>query len=269
MHNLGLKIYGDDKEIPEQEIISFQNDFNSVLEISFFKDNKYNERTNRILKRNYNYVYHSNYNLFCLFRYFQDKATIKDLKKELVRAKSVNATKMVLHLDHRFPFPSFVNRESRIFFEDLAVKMLEDLQAIESFEDLPICIENTYNHMEIYKAIIIKARAKGLNVGFTFDLGHAKVWGANSLQEWKNFLVELHTKEIPLHMHLHWNNGLYDQHKSIFSKDKDFKPEFYSDLQKELLWVLNTLPNATKILEYDFQRSLRDLYQIKQIVEDD
>lgn len=72
-----------------------------------------------------------------------------------------------------------------------------------------LCVENSYESLAWWKDYFA-ARPAG---GFTFDLGHSRIWphGA-TLPDWVDFLTQLADQGVPLHFHLHINPGDQDRH---------------------------------------------------------
>jgi len=52
-------------------------------------------------------------------------------------------------------------------------------------------------------------------VHFCFDIGHAKVWADHSFADWLAFMARIQAAGVRLHMHLHANAGLIDEHRSF------------------------------------------------------
>lgn len=85
------------------------------------------------------------------------------------------------------------------------------------------------------------------NMKINLDIGHAKL-GKSDLEEW---LKEL--KDYIVYMHIHSNNGLYDQHKS---PSKDEIENLYKLLAKYQINPILSLEYKTNNLEMEIKRYL-------------
>ena len=84
----------------------------------------------------------------------------------------------------------------------------------------PVYIENTYHDVAFYQRLFVDvARHKLDQIHFCFDFGHAKVWSERSLQAWLELMRQLEKWGKKLHLHLHTNRGLSDEHLSFMEGD--------------------------------------------------
>lgn len=82
--------------------------------------------------------------------------------------------------------------------------------------DYRVHLENTFHCLDFYRDLLAGVRSRDFRrIHFCFDIGHAKVWSRESLDEWMSFLAELESEGFALHFHLHANDGLADQHLSV------------------------------------------------------
>ncbi|MBK5964216.1 hypothetical protein CCR95_08990 [Thiocystis minor] len=86
---------------------------------------------------------------------------------------------------------------------------------------LALHIENTYHGLDFYRRFFQETAAVGLGAThFCFDLGHAKIWSTEGLQDWLGFLTELDLEGRRIHCHLHANAGLNDDHLSFLAAER-------------------------------------------------
>ncbi len=135
----------------------------------------------------------------------------------------------------------------------------QELLSIASEQPTRIMFENTYESTpDMHKHILTTLGSN--QVGFCLDVGHVMVYGRNS---WKDWLYPLHPWFGQLH--LHDNNGLYDDHLAVGEGGFDFhalftylknknltpiitlEPHVENDLWKSLS-ALNKMPTFSKIL---------------------
>ena len=96
---------------------------------------------------------------------------------------------------------------------------------------------------------------------FCFDIGHAKIWSNDSLDDWLGFMADLESAGFILHCHLHANSGFADEHLSlaeanareISAPDVDYNPYGYP---AAYLQVEQHFPAATKIFEVKAEQAI-------------
>jgi hypothetical protein len=259
-NNIGVKVYLDSE-------IDLNKYNNRPLEISFFdKENiEHHPFLIDILNQNYTtLIYHANYNKFCLKKYLDNTENLKFLLDEVNIALKIKANKMVMHLDQSSPILVNKNETRYNHLISKIICIFEELYLKQpKAKDVSICIENTFASKEFYRDVILTLNNKGFNVGFTFDFGHAKIWSSNTFNDWISISKEFYYKDIPTHFHVHKNNGLYDQHKSIFLDLKDYRTDYSQDIIKELLKYSLLFENSTFILETQTEIALKDIINNK------
>jgi hypothetical protein len=220
-----------------------------------------------------NIVYHADYSKFDLTKYYTSKEKnfiLNNLINEVKNAEKLNASRMVLHIDVSHPIPS--SSISQInYFVDKTVVIFEKLyESYPATKNISILIENIFADKEFYKLLIFKLFNKGFNVGFTLDIGHAKVWSSYSLNEWLELAENFIDNNIPVHFHLHTNKGDFDSHTPFFiGKDDDYlndrisgRNDFYCDDLIQTVISLNNKfkdnPLITAIFEVNIENALKD-----------
>ena len=51
--------------------------------------------------------------------------------------------------------------------------------------------------------------------GFTFDIGHSRLWEVSTLSQWMETIARIDSMEFGLHFHLHGNPGDTDRHDTL------------------------------------------------------
>ncbi|OGT88886.1 MAG: hypothetical protein A2286_09840 [Gammaproteobacteria bacterium RIFOXYA12_FULL_61_12] len=119
-------------------------------------------------------------------------------------------------INHVAPYPMSPRPDYQSLLLERLSCNLERLDHICREYGFSIHIENTFHGIGFYRRIFQQIRLRGLDrLHFCFDIGHAKVWSTSSLGEWMEFLDELNGQGFNLHMHLHANSGLMDEHLSL------------------------------------------------------
>ena len=144
--------------------------------------------------------------------------TRNSLISDIASAKVLGADKLVLHFHHEL---SHSERDGLIYRDQV-----EELSAIAVQHEVTLFLENTLFefkdqtapyadhafYLDLFEVVILKS-LKG--IGFCFDIGHAKAFSKSPFKEWSNLLNTLRDYEIPLHFHLHNNDGVKDMHMSV------------------------------------------------------
>jgi sugar phosphate isomerase/epimerase len=160
----------------------------------------------------------------------------ENLKKELDVANLYKATKLIIHPEKNHA-PKKLGYQYNIL--DLVV---ERLKYITSFlnKDQIIYIENVRFELDFYKKLFPLIKENNItNLGFCFDIGHAKTFSLYSFDEWFEFLEYLDSIDIDIYFHIHANEGLNDEHKPYSSyedisvlNDEYFSNNMMKDLGK-------------------------------------
>lgn len=82
---------------------------------------------------------------------------------------------------------------------------------------LRLHLEKTYEPLEWMDSFYKEAFRLGLSrkFGFTFDLGHSRVWSRAPLERWMALIEEFDKMGFGLHFHLHANSGAADSHDTL------------------------------------------------------
>ena len=157
--------------------------------------------------------------------------------------------------------------------EATAEKLHEDLKTLDALGkkyDLIIHIENTFfsdqgSNIDFFETLFnIVKKQNFTNIGFCFDIGHAKVFSNNNINEWFEFLDYLQNNTISLHFHLHNNQGKNDDHLA-FNKANKIGINAGDDFtcKKHYLEVINNIidkyNSAIQTLETNMKDCLEDL----------
>jgi hypothetical protein len=130
---------------------------------------------------------------------------------------------------------------------------------------LDVHIENTYEDLDFYRRLFRGLVASGIEqIHFCFDLGHAKVWSTDCLEEWLGFLEDLVNEGLRLHFHLHANRGLSDEHLSFVTAERlgITSPDSYTsgvDYFQCLIQIAERFPRANKVFEVPAQEAEENL----------
>lgn len=132
-----------------------------------------------------------------------------------------------------------------------------------------IFIENTFQNIAFYHRLCQLIQVAGLHcLHFCFDMGHAKVWSDNTLSQWFTFLDERQQCGMQLHVHLHTNRGLDDEHLSFMEADTmgltatDWFTEI-RDYYQALQSIDTRYPSARKIFEVNPQKAIANMQWVR------
>lgn len=159
-------------------------------------------------------VVHLDHRRLSLFGLGQREAA---LREQLGQAVRLGARYVITHCS---PYPMTVRRERQA---EVLTHLLGGLKvAVAACADhaLGLHIENTYHDIPFYRSLFQAAASAGLDeVGFCFDIGHAKVWSTHTLAEWMALLRDIDQDGRRIHFHLHANGGFQDDHLSFLTAD--------------------------------------------------
>lgn len=143
-----------------------------------------------------------------------NKDTRQSVLLDISTMHSLGISQGVMHYHHAFP------EEQRTY--PALTKNLVEVNRIAEENDVTFFLENTTLLTEekvgvsLYWAIFGIVAQRGLsNLGFCFDIGHAKALSDTKLVGWITLLDHLKASGIPLHFHLHNNDGTADEHLSF------------------------------------------------------
>lgn len=230
-------LISSDKEMMEF-IFNKQDIF---LEHTFYHRDKAIAIKNSILFKDIPATFHFNSDFVNL-----DNFKEKEFLIELEIVRFFNAKKLILH-------PEQKDTTQKVHYQEkLIPQLITNLEKMQShLIDEKIFIENVHFDIEFYKIFFKQAK----NIGFCFDIGHAKVFSKYSFNEWFEFLKELDEDNIEIYFHIHANNGTKDEHKPYHDypieelNDDFFSKDMLSDVKKLLKtfdksWIsLELMPN--------------------------
>jgi hypothetical protein len=150
----------------------------------------------------------------------------------------------------------------------VASRLLDNLERAEALcveQDYRLHLENVYHPLDFYRHLFEGAVGRGLTrIHFCFDIGHAKVWSAETLDQWLAFLDDLVGDGIELHFHLHANQGLIDEHLAlveaealdICGPDGYFNADGYPGAYRA---IARRFPDAVKVFEVKHELAIANL----------
>lgn len=184
------------------------------------------------------------------------------LKQHIGLARTLGSAYSVLHVGY---LPMSLHTARRPALLNLLLDNLERAEELCAVEDYRLHLENVFHPLSFYREIFEGVRARGLSrIHFCFDIGHAKVWSGNSLDNWMDFIDDLAALGFGLHCHLHANRGLTDEHLSmaevtamgIGGADGYYNPHGYPGA----FWVLEErFPDAVKVFEVKTEHAIANL----------
>jgi len=247
--NAGLKIVNNIqyKNINKQILQYFENNPGVLLEIGFYFDpnmlNSYFMQYCYHVKNKVNTHANLHYDMLNLHRFK------REFEAEIKLSKLINSDYSIVHL-------ASSQRENKSYPGISLIHAIWDnlclLDQIAKKEDFVFYIENIYRDVYFYTQLFRELKREGLNnIGFCFDIGHAKVWSRQNLRDWQFFLQELYAMAIPLHVHFHLNNGQEDEHLSFleFTKIKGDEFSGYMDYRDVYASLEEEYPEVRKIFE--------------------
>jgi len=146
-----------------------------------------------------------------------DKSVRENITAELGIMRILGINRAVIHYHHELP--DYLRARRAL------TPNLKKINALAEFEGATFFVENTLFGLDpanpdFYHLMFEEVLAHGLgNVGFCFDLGHAKAFSNRSMHDWLQILDWLKENKVPLHFHLHNNDGTADQHLSFQRAD--------------------------------------------------
>lgn len=256
--NIGIKIYNKEYTSEQKELINkLLYRAPMLIEFALFKEELTIEDYPFLNLKQNQIIFHTNYNNFDYYKYIKNKKTIINFYKEIKQAIKLNASKAIYHLEFSDPLPKFNNNKNKILeiYKEIFNKLYKE---IPKAKNIIISIENTISDIEWYEFIVLELKKEGFNVGFTLDIGHAKIWSNKNKKEWENILDKLVKNNIPLHFHIHKNNGMFDEHRAIMSDDKNISDNFSKNIIEDIKNLIKKYDKETFIFESQLEMSLKD-----------
>jgi sugar phosphate isomerase/epimerase len=143
-------------------------------------------------------------------------ASVKEIKDSIDLASEIDASVVVVHPGHM----AFLAREFPDELMETSLKSLKECSKYAVEQDITLCVENMpdmegmicKNLDELYEL------TQKINASMTLDVGHANNMGLSIDEMLKYGNIG--------HIHLSDNDGSFDNHDAIGSKDIDFKSLF-------------------------------------------
>jgi hypothetical protein len=204
---------------------------------------------------------HRRLNVFAL----DDDDLIDLLRRQVETSLQWDASYGINHLS---AFTLTPRPEYQEALEQKLISHLRLLNRLSQEYTFPIHIENTYHDIDLYRRIFLAINRESLDhLHFCFDFGHAKVWSRRSLATWMDFLTELERSGQRLHIHLHTNHGLSDEHLSFIQGEwlKLCNIDEYTAPWNsfEALSILEQrFPNARKVMEVPPGEARENLHHV-------
>jgi len=253
MNNFGFKVI-DVKKFDKEifEIIEYSNNNKLPIELAIYKEDK--EMYERIIKEG---KYLNTIHLSRKCNVHLKNKTFEEHKgnifNEIERGVSYGIYRFVLHMN----IEKFNMKKNER--KDIIKVLLERLSEINEFskkmdkndKKVEIFIENLFEPLYFYKELFEEINELELDrINFCFDIGHAKIWSKDTLENWLLFLkIMKNDYKKNFHFHIHFNAGLKDQHLSFeesINEGITEKDEYFSKLK-----------NISDIIKYD----LIDVYK--------
>ncbi|WP_414469384.1 sugar phosphate isomerase/epimerase family protein [Methanobacterium sp. ACI-7] len=144
------------------------------------------------------------------------EASIKEIKESIDIASQINASVVVAHPGHA----PFLSRSFRDEIMQICFKSLKECQEYAKDQDIELCIENMpdmegmiCNDLEELYELTSK-----IGTPMTLDVGHAHNMGLS--------IDEIFKYDSIGHIHLSDNDGSFDNHDALGTKNIDFKSLF-------------------------------------------
>ncbi|CAL1239030.1 sugar phosphate isomerase/epimerase family protein [Candidatus Methylocalor cossyra] len=184
------------------------------------------------------------------------------LEEHIRLARQLGSAYSIVHTGAS-PMTQRPSRQSALF--RLLVDNLARAEDLCTALDYRLHLENVYHPLAFYRELFAAIQRQGLRrIHFCFDIGHAKIWSSESLDDWLNFLDELVREGFALHFHLHANRGFADEHLAlaeaqalaIAEPDDYYNPYGYPGAFRK---VGERFPDAVKIFEVKLEQAIPNL----------
>jgi hypothetical protein len=229
---ISFKVFDNNIVSSNQTIIDYINSRDDVfLEYTYYNKNMNDIMENRRLFENKQSSFHINSKV----GNFSDFSK-EDIEYELHIGRLLGSKKFIFHPE-KHDAPKKTQYQANLL-GDYFEKLIELSSMLKN--DEKIYIENVRFEIEFYKSFFKLIHINGIkNIGFCFDIGHAKVFSGYNFEKWYQFLLFLDGKEIDIYFHVHANEGSYDEHKPYHSyhdigvlNDDYFSDNIHRDLSK-------------------------------------
>lgn len=188
--------------------------------------------------------------------------TLDQLEQHIRTAQSFGSSYSVMHVAD---LPMTERAALRPALHKLLLDNLERAEALCTRLDYHLHIENVWHPISFYSELFQGICSRQLTrIHSCFDIGHAKIWSGNTLEEWLDFNDELLARGFRVHCHLHANQGFADEHLSmtevdalcIGGADDYYNPYGYPNA----FWqVADRFPEAVKVFEVKPEHAIANL----------
>jgi hypothetical protein len=260
MDSFGYKIIDRQSEVVDS-ILSAVTAEHRPLEIGLYgSDDGFEEYLKRTLPvADYIICSHFDHRRVNLYKSRENEAV---LREQIERSIAFGARYGIIHVA---AYPMAL----RPAYQDLILERLDALLVflndVASEYDFPIHIENTFHDLNFYQRLFASVSQSGFDyLHFCFDLGHAKVWSTASLDNWVEFMRSLEVQGKAIHIHLHANSGVFDEHMAFSDADQagyTLGDEFTGgkDLFAALADLHGHLPQVVKIFEVPPDKTIKNM----------
>jgi hypothetical protein len=260
MRNFGFKIV-DVGPTPIAPIIDYAIEHGRPVEVGIYRlDPEAHELLRRRLAATPVPVSaHTNHERCHVFNFHQ---TLDLLEAHIRQAREFGSSYSVVH-EANMPLTLRPNRQSAV-----TAQLLDNLERAEDLcvaHDYRLHVENVYQPLDFYRRLfegIVDRRLARIH--FCFDIGHAKVWSSETLDQWLAFVDELTGHGIRPHFHLHANQGAIDEHLAlaeaetlgICGPDGYFNADGYPGAYRT---IDRRFPDAVKVFEVKHELAIANL----------
>ena len=204
---------------------------------------------------------HRRLNVFALDKEDQITAVRRQIENSLQWGAGFGIT-------HLSAFPLSRRSDYQTALETKLISHLRVLNRLSGEYEFPIYIENTYHDLDLYQRLFAALSRQRLDqLNFCFDFGHAKLWSNSPLLAWLDFLHNLERNGTRLHVHLHTNRGLSDEHLSFLEAEwmglcgpDDYTAPWNSF--EALAEIERRFPHARKVMEVQASEARDNLRRV-------
>jgi Xylose isomerase-like TIM barrel len=199
----------------------------------------------------------------------QKHKALDALSVDLELASKIGAKRVVIH-PYKYPFSRKKPAQKRTI--EALVHELEGISHLLEARGITAHIENTFDEADFYFALFEAIRSKGVsNIGFCFDIGHAKVWSALSFDEWFKYLENIDEMGFDIHFHIHANDGIFDDHLPFLPsvlEGLDRNNEFALDYHKALRRLFRRFSGSTYTAEVRPEFAIENMKILSALADD-
>lgn len=202
---------------------------------------------------------HTNHEHYHAFNLHETQDQLAD---HIRLARALGSAYSVLHTSY---MPMTPRPERRGALLGRLLDNLERAEALCERLDYRLHLENVFHGMGFYRDLFEGIHKRGLTrIHFCFDVGHAKIWSGETLDEWLDFIDDLAEAGFGLHCHLHANQGLDDDHLALATAQAlgiDGDDGYYNPYgYPEAFWrIQQRFPGAVKVFEVPAEQAIANL----------